>query len=274
MARPLTRILSDLHYGDRATSLKQLETLRPLFLDATALIFNGDFLDTRPSPDPAAVAAQRKEVQEFVASIPVPVTLVTGNHDPDVSPCHFLELANRQVFVTHGDILFRELVPWSRDAPALLRDFSAELARHGTAIPPLPVRLAAARRAAARIPQRHQTERNGFKYLASFLADTVWPPSRVLRILRAWHETPRRASALMTAHRLPARFLVMGHTHRVGAVRAPGGLTVLNTGSFCPPGRTAAVDLEPERIVLREVGRTGRAYSLGRTLAEFPLAPG
>ncbi len=273
MATPLTRIFSDLHYGDRASSLLRLDALQPLFADATQLVLNGDLIDTRPSADPAGTAALRAETLDFLSRTPAPIVTLTGNHDPDLSAQHHLEFADRRVFVTHGDILFEDLVPWGRDAPELRRRFAAALAALSpTARESLDGRFAAARRAAASIPQRHQSERDGFKYLIGFLADTIWPPSRILRVLRAWRETPARAAAFIARHRLPAKFLVMGHTHRAGVMRTDSGLTILNTGSFCPPGRTAVVDLTPNRIALREVDRRSGEFRLGRTLAEFALA--
>jgi UDP-2,3-diacylglucosamine pyrophosphatase LpxH len=273
VAPPLLRIFSDLHFGDHASSLTQLAALTPLLDGADQIVLNGDTIDTRPSRDPTATAALRAETLAFFNHQQVPVIMLTGNHDPDLSAQHALELANRRVFVTHGDILFDDVVPWGRDSAMLRARFAAELA----ALSPearerLDDRLAAMRRATAAIPQRHQSERHRLKYLLGFLADTIWPPTRVLRVLRAWRETPSRAVAVVRRHHLPAKFFVMGHTHRAGAIRTRAGLTIVNTGSFCPPGAAAVVDLTPDRLSLRQVERNSSEFHLGRTLAEFALA--
>jgi predicted phosphodiesterase len=269
----ITRILSDLHYGDRASALPSLPALSPLFEGAAQIILNGDTLDTRPSRFPNATKALRATVAEFFLSHSPPVTFLTGNHDPDISARHAVELAEREVYVTHGDILFENLVPWGRDAALLRKRVTEELA----ALSPdarerLDEKYSAYRRAAASIPQRHQSERHTLKYAVGFAADTIWPPLRILRVLKAWRETPARAATLLAHHHLPAKFFVMGHTHRLGFKSAPNGLVVINTGSFCPPCDGAVVDVTTDRLALRQIERRRREYRIGGTLAEFALA--
>lgn len=267
------RIFSDLHYGDGASRLKALSILRPLCDDADQIVLNGDTLDTRPSRDPVGSAAQRAEVLAYFEGLGRPVTFINGNHDPDLSAHHHLELADQRVFVTHGDILFEDVVPWSRDAGELRRLVAEGLAALSPAQrESLAEQFNVIHRAAARIPQRHQSERHGLKYAIGFAADTVWPPTRILRVLRARCESPERAARLLGAHRLPAKFFVMGHTHKLGVRRGPGGLIVLNTGSFCVPSRSGVVDVTADTIKLRLVERSGNLLRLGRLLAEFPLA--
>jgi len=269
----ITRIFSDLHYGDRASALHSLPALAPLFDGAAQIILNGDTLDTRPSRNPAGTLGLRAEVAEFFQRHGPPATFLTGNHDPDISDAHALELVERSIYVTHGDILFENLVPWGRDAALLRERVAGELA----ALSPdarerLEDRFSAYRRAAASIPQRHQSERHPVKYALGFAADTIWPPLRVLHVLKAWRETPARAAALLNRHKLPAKFFVMGHTHRLGFKSAPTGLVVINTGSFCPPCDGAVVDVTENRLVLRQIERRSGEYRIGTTLTEFALA--
>ena len=70
----------------------------------------------------------RADLRAWLATFDRPTTVLTGNHDPDVSPHHTLDLADGRVFVTHGDILFDSIVPWSRDAAEIGRLLSAGLA--------------------------------------------------------------------------------------------------------------------------------------------------
>lgn len=273
MASPLTRILSDLHYGDRASILTSLTQLSPLFDGADQLLLNGDTLDTRPSTTPDHTARLLADIHAFFARSAPPATFLTGNHDPDIAATHSIELADRTLFVTHGDALFDDLVPWSRDAPLARQLVARELA----ALPPnerqqLDPQLRALRRAAYALPQRHQSERHGIRYLLGFLQDTVWPPSRVFRILRAWRDAPRRAADFLHRHALPARFFAMGHTHRLGIRHTRSGLIVLNTGSFCPPCAAGAIDVTPDRLVFRRIERRRGEFHLGATVAEFSLA--
>lgn len=273
MAPPLTRIFSDLHFGDHASRLVRLAQLRPLLDGVDHLVLNGDSLDTRPGPRPAFTAQLRAEFHGFNAAHGIPTTVLTGNHDPDLSSVHALDLAAGRVFVTHGDVLFDTIVPWSLDAPVITGLLAADLARHPPAgADRLADRLARWRRVAALIPQRHQSEPHRVKYALRFAADTVWPPLRVWRILTAWQRAPALAAALLQRHRPAAGFILIGHTHRPGLWRTGPGVVVINTGSFCAPLGGLAVDLTAERLVIRRIVARAGAFHPGAALAEFSLA--
>src|SRR5579871_1268735 len=132
------RIFSDLHLGDRGCRVRTLEQLTPLFDGADALVLNGDSIDTRPGPVhlPAAAlatanadtAAQRAGFLDFLAHHAPPTTLLTGNHDPDISAQHTLDLSDGRIFITHGDIFFDNIVPWSRDVPLMRKLLAREFA--------------------------------------------------------------------------------------------------------------------------------------------------
>ncbi len=266
------RILSDLHYGDRGSRIKSLPTLAPLFEGATSLVLNGDTLDTRPGPNPAATTALRGEVRQFFDHSAPPTTFLSGNHDPDYSAHHTLDLAGGQIFITHGDIIFDDLVPWSQDAPVIRQLLAKELAALTPAArDQLDARLGVYRRVAATIPQRHQSERNRLKYTLGFMKDTVWPPDRVLRVLGAWRRGPGLAANLARRHRPAARFAIIGHIHHPGFWHQEG-VTVLNTGSFCPPLGGCVIDVTPDHLALRRIIEKHGELRLGRTVAEFALA--
>lgn len=275
MAGKIIRIFSDLHYGDRASQVRALGQLTPLFEGADKVVLNGDTLDTRNGPYPERSAAFRAEVEAFVRAAAPEVVLMTGNHDPDLSAHHELELFTGRVLVTHGDVLFSEIVPWGRDA-LIIR---ARIAAARSALAPaehnsLPAQLAIFRRVCISLRQRHQLERDPWKYLIDFTRDTFWPPDRVLRILRAWREAPERAAALARAHRPRAQFVIIGHLHRPGVWRARDGRVIVNTGSFCRPLGASFVELTSGRLMVRRVTTRGGVFRAGRTEAEFALAEG
>jgi predicted phosphodiesterase len=269
----LTRILSDIHFGDKASRVSRLAQLQPLLDGVSHLVLNGDTLDTRPGPAPDYTAKCRASVSEFFSRGVAKTTFLTGNHDADFSPHHHLDLAGGRVFATHGDIFFDDIVPWSKDAPLISRRIAEELRQ-------LPVelhhhldhRLAVLRRVAASIPQRHQSERNALKHALYFIGDTIWPPQRFLRMFEAWRLTPIRAAALAQSHRPAARFILSGHTHRPGIWRPNGNITVINTGSFCPPLGGYLVDIAAEQLSVRRVDFRGGEFRAGDRVATFPLA--
>lgn len=272
MSHDVIRILSDLHYGDRGSSISSLPSLAPLFEGATSLVLNGDTIDTRPGPYPAVTTALRAETLEFFAGSAPRSTILTGNHDPDLSDQHRLDLAGGQIFVTHGDVIFDDLVPWGQDAAFARQRLGEELgALPVEARDQLDPLLAAYRRVAVSIPQRHQAERDRVKYALSFFADTIWPPERVLRVLRAWRRAPRLAAALTRRHRPQARFAIIGHIHHPGFWSMPNGVTVLSTGSFCPPLGGCVIDISGDSIRLRRIAQKRGEFRLGKTVAEFAL---
>jgi len=268
----LIRILSDIHYGERSSRVRSLDQLRPLFNGATSLLFNGDTLDTRPGPKPEVTARIRGEVRAFFSTLGVPVMFLTGNHDPDLSPHHLADLAGGQVFVTHGDILFDTIVPWGQDVALICERMNIALAFHPDwEDRPLEERLEVVRQVAAAIPQRHQSEQHSLKYALRFAMDTVWPPTRIAKVLRAWREVPRRAASLLQKDRPLARFALFGHTHHPGIWRLPSGATVINTGAFCRPFSSFIVDLSPGHLVVRRVTTRRGEYHPGGKVAEFAL---
>jgi predicted phosphodiesterase len=268
----ITRIVSDVHYGDRSSRVRSLDQLRPLLAGADAFILNGDSVDTRPDRNRERTEAQRREVLDFFGSAGIPVAFLTGNHDPDISPVHELSLERGKILVTHGDVLFESIVPWSQDAAMIRSKVLAALAAvpdDGTCA--LESRLSAFRRVAGSIPQRHQSERDPLKYALRLAGDTVWPPDRALKILRAWREAPGRAAALARKHRPRARFVMIGHTHKPGVWRMASGIVVINTGSFSQPFGALTAEVETGGIRVRKVEARGGAFHPGRTVAEFTL---
>jgi predicted phosphodiesterase len=267
-----TRVISDLHYGDRASRAHTLAQLKPLADGVDRLVFNGDTLDTRPGPRPQHTADCRTALLAFAGENVKVSTFLTGNHDPDFSTEHVAVLAGGKVIATHGDIVFDDIVPWGRDAREIRRRIAAALgplsaAERGD----LAKRFAIWRRVAASIPQRHQSEPHGLKYALWFAADTVWPPLRVLRILDSWRIHAPRVAGFARQHWPAARFVIIGHTHRPAIHRFPDGLVVINTGSFCPPLGGFAVDLAPGALTVRRVALERGEFRSGETVAQFAL---
>lgn len=267
------RIFSDVHYGDRASRVRSLAQLTPLLHGPSSLVLNGDTLDTRPGSDSARTAEMIEEVRMFFPKQVPQVTFLTGNHDANLTAHHIQELAHGEIFVTHGDILYDDLVPWSQDAPHI-RDL---LAREFSKLPVaarenLETRLDVFRRVAISIPQRHQSERNVLKFALQLANDTVWPPARLIRILRSWRDMPELAASVLRRHRPNAKFIVIGHTHHPGIWRRSDGRVVINTGSFSRPLGGLVVDLTGGRVVVRRIETRRGEFHAGEAVAEFALA--
>jgi predicted phosphodiesterase len=269
----LIRIVSDVHFGDRGSRVRSLDQLSPLLDGATSLVFNGDTLDTRPGKHAGRTAQMRADVLGYFSAARAPVTFLTGNHDPDLSQDHSLEFAGGKVLITHGDVLFESIVPWSRDAGMIRSRIITALASVSEEeAESFEGRIAAFRSVAASIPQLHQSETNPLRYAIRLAGDTVWPPDRALRIFRAWREAPARAADLAGRHRPKARFVAIGHTHKPGVWTSPSGVVVVNTGSFCRPFGPMAAEITADRVRVRRVESRGGEYRAGAEVASFSLS--
>jgi len=267
----MIRIFSDIHYGDKASRVVDLKQLLPLFEGTEHVILNGDTIDTRIGPNPAKTDRERAEVTRFLTSMKLPVSCITGNHDPDISDLHHLELANGQIVVMHGDLAFDNIVPWGKDAPLLKSQITDALALFKEPIS-MEQKHQVYRKISKALVQGHQAEKNVLKYAALFLRDTAWPPWRLIYMLNAWRDMPSKIAHLITQERPAARYVITGHTHWPGFWTTRQGVTVINTGSFCPPLGCACVEITQTKLTVRQVIRKNKQYYPGKQLCEFALA--
>jgi len=275
MPAEVIRIFSDLHYGDRSSRITDLAALAPLAEGADRVIINGDSIDTRAGPNPAYTAQTRADLEGYFRQWGPPVTFLSGNHDPDFTPLHYLDLAEGRIFITHGDILYPDIVPWGRDAPVVRERMAA--AWRSSPVPwgtaSLAERFAVQRVVARSIPQRHQSEPNRWRHLRRLATDMMWPPWRIASIMAAWLAFPHLAERFMTTYRPGARFMLAGHTHAPGIWRRPEGRIVINTGSLCRPFGALAVDFKAQTLEIRPIEQKGAEFRLGGVVAGLHLAP-
>jgi len=267
---PLT-ILSDTHIGHSASVIRDPEELAPLFGDSATVVFNGDTVEMLWRHNRGRARAQLRRVASVCRREGARPVFVTGNHDPFVSAIHHLDLREGRVLVTHGDILFHEVAPWSRGAEILGPKRTRILRTMGAdALEDFERQLLATKWTSLALEMREPCSPSGWLPRVRMLARETWPPWRVLRILRFWMETPDRAAGLARAFRPRARFVVVGHTHHAGVFERDGRV-VVNTGAYLPFSKRLAVRLEGDRLSVVRVVRRGRRFRLGRVVRSFGL---
>jgi predicted phosphodiesterase len=262
------RILSDLHVYDVRSQVRDFRQLEPLLAGVHTLVINGDSCEMRPGVALPDVARLQNFFRERVAE----VIFVTGNHDPDISDTHELLLADARVWVTHGDVFFDDLTPWSRKQPDLVRAVNGLLAAEPAAdYHEVTTRLRVAREA-ARIVGVELDPADG-RLWAQFvrLCDTFFPPRQVLAMLRSWRDLPALAAKLAVAQRSSAQVVVTGHVHFPGVWVRSVGPTVINTGSFFSPLGGHMVDVSEQMLQVRRIRSRRGQFEPGRLVAVIPL---
>jgi predicted phosphodiesterase len=271
------RILSDLHFGHPASVIEQPRQLLPLFRGAKTVIFNGDTVELRYLRGRRIGmrnAVLMREACEAAGARPV---FINGNHDPILSDLSHVDLVDGAVLVTHGDLLFHDVSPWSHEAVYIGEAHTRELAdMEEDAFLDFEKRLKASKRAALAIElHRSGMRRTPFTALQTILRE-CWPPWRPLQIIHSWVVTPARAEALARVFRPRARFILIGHTHYSGAWRR-GPRMIINTGSFLPFGGRMAIDVQDAKLTVRPILNEGGAFRAGEPKMEFTvnkLVPG
>lgn len=269
MAQTL-RIFSDLHFLEGSCRIRKLSQLQPLFDGADQVVVNGDSLDTQHADPTGSTAA---EIRAYFPTLVPSCTLITGNHDPDISETHELSLFGGALWVTHGDVLFEDMIPWSRYQPEIVRRIAFAL----ESVPVgernhLDTRLKVFRKISYGMPREGGIRDEGLAAFAMKCWFVLFPPRCSLGMVRSWLTSPRRAAALAAAYRPSARFIVNGHTHYPGVWRRKDGRVVINTGSFCPPLSSLMVETSGESLRVRQINLVRGEFRPGRTFAEFPLA--
>jgi predicted phosphodiesterase len=266
---PVTRIISDLHYGDPSSWLQKLPALKPLLENVEGVVVNGDAMDTQVLDEPASVVA---ELKDFFASAVPKATFLTGNHDPDISSEYELSLAEGAVWLTHGDVLYDNIAPWGH----LAGEISTRVRRLSAGISPtdfsrIETRMPILRKACLKLPRELDPSKKGAVARVLRIARAVFPPHRVLIMMKTWREFPHRAAALARAQRPRAKVIVMGHTHSSGVWHLPDGRTVINTGCFCALKGGQVVDVFEDRVVVRELIRRAGEFHAGNPVASVAL---
>ncbi|EDY81313.1 Ser/Thr protein phosphatase family protein [Verrucomicrobiia bacterium DG1235] len=268
------RIVSDLHIGHKASVIESLEALRPLAEGVDWLIFNGDTLELKYGDldiEHYDAGEQRRQFEKEAESWDCEVTLITGNHDPEISEIHSLSILNDQVFITHGDGLFREIAPWSSNIENLktctehidpqatgqsLEDMHSYLQQHKDAT-----------LKAHKLDKVYNPTLWGkFK----IFLHQAWPPSTPFRILRCWREVPDRAVSLTSRFSLAPKFIVLGHTHKPGIWKR-GEQTIINLGSYFPWPGALCIDIEDTTLSIRKIQKRRDSISIGACRRSFEI---
>ena len=266
-------ILSDLHLGHRASRIKHPDQLAPLLHGPGTIIFNGDTSEMRNPEDRQVGRKLAADLARLCHQAGRKAFFVNGNHDPTVSTINHLDLADGAVLVTHGDILFLGVAPWSREAGHYLRKHRQLLNRLGPdGYADFEKRLRASKRTSIELQMLEPPLTRGRTPGLQLFIHNCWPPWRPLMIIKAWCEVPGRAAHLARVFRPQARFIIVGHTHCPGAWVVPPHV-IVNTGSFVPYFGACAATIESGQIEVRRIDFQKQQFVVGKLMRKFEVTP-
>lgn len=267
---PVT-VLSDLHVGHPASHIRNPAELAPLFQGAATVVFNGDTVEMLWLYNRDRAQEQLERLAEVCLAEGARPVFLNGNHDPVVSSASHLDLWGGRVLVTHGDILFHEIAPWSREARVLGPEHTRLLEELAEAAhTDFEERLVAVKRASLALEMHEPRRPQGRLAGLALAVREGWPPWRVWWIARCWMRTPALADAIAERFRPQARFVLIGHTHYAGVWNRSGRI-VVNTGSFLPFSGRLGVRLEAGRLEVRGIVRQRDSWHFGPVQASHPL---
>lgn len=249
--RPIL-IISDMHLG-RTGMVRTADELAPLIDAVEILVVNGDTAELHIEEWAADARRELDALRSRCERVGTRLVLLSGNHDPGLSPHRHLMLSGESVFVTHGDAVDPAVAPWS-DSARIIRDRRREVeaSQSPAERDSLPGVFHACREAAEAEWRVH-----GDLGKPTTIIDTLCKPRKIAAITRYWIQNPRRMNAF--AHRFaPAsRVVVVGHSHRAG-IRRIGSRDIINTGAFGVPGPALGVLIDDRGLhVHRIVKRNG-----------------
>jgi predicted phosphodiesterase len=266
-------ILSDLHLGHRASRIKHPDQLTPILNGPGSVIFNGDTSEMRNPNDRLVGRKLAADLARICHQAGRKAFFVNGNHDPTVSGANHLDLADGAILVTHGDILFLDVAPWSHEAGHYRKKHLQILDGLGPeGYVDFEKRLLASKRASIELQMLEEPLTRGHSPGFRLLIRNCWPPWRPLMIIKAWSEVPGRAADLARVFRPQAKFVIVGHTHCPGAWEiAPR--VIINTGSFVPYFGARAAIIESGRIEVRRINFFRNQILLGKRLKNYAIEP-
>ncbi|MEM9882319.1 MAG: metallophosphoesterase [Planctomycetota bacterium] len=279
-------ILSDTHLATPGRGAGSAEALRPPWDGADEVILNGDVAEIADEKVRGAAARQVVRLLELAEADGVRLTMISGNHDPLLTDRRYLRLAQREVFVTHGDILHPAISPWTDHARHLQRlHADAVLSLDPDKAREIDHQLAACQHASV-LQWDHFVTRAGEAHGGhGRLRRRFAHAEKIGKALYYWHTIPRRAMGFARRFAPEARFFVFGHIHRAGVWHDPRALTVgtdvvvpeggryiINTGAYQTPRNPRAVVIEGRSFSVWPVVYDPKGHRLGSApLRQFTL---
>ncbi|MFT6240135.1 MAG: putative phosphodiesterase [Akkermansiaceae bacterium] len=197
----------------------------------------------------------------------IEVEVLRGNHDPEGGK-GVTWLEGKAVLVTHGDAIYEDASPWSR-----------EIGRYRAEVNAIIEKYEGKSHLAAACADRAKEIAVTLKVIPlpklpppfNFFATALWPPNRMCEMIRVWGGMGKEGLRFLEESGEGARVLVCGHFHRAGIWERKGRV-MMNTGSFMRGSRPWAVDLKEGKMTARALRLEGGLFLLDEVKGRWILS--
>jgi len=263
-----TRILSDLHLGHSSSRIEDCRMLEPLLEGVDHLILAGDIWQERMAGERSENAgALFAQLKKLIRDRRISVEILRGNHDPS-TPQGVAWCADRAVLVTHGDAVYDDATPWSREIGAYREQVQEVIDRYK---PQSHLAQACSDRALEISNTIKARKLPKLPVPLNFFATALWPPSRTFEMIRVWRTMGKEGLRFLKHSGEGARILVCGHFHRAG-IWEDDGYVVMNTGAFMKGSKPWAVDVEEGTVLARSVRLESGFFQVGGIKGRFQIS--
>lgn len=254
-----SRVISDLHLGHSASRLVDPAMLEPLFDGVDRLILAGDIWQQRKMGEGQVEA--RKKFETLIANLDqqgIEVVLLRGNHDPD-SGEGVAWVGGKSILVTHGDAVYDDATPWSREIGRYRREIDKIVKRYHAQSHLAEACADRAREIALTLKVIPLPK---FPPPLNFFATAFWPPSRPFEMIRVWRGMGEQGLKFLERSGEGASVLVCGHFHQAG-IWEKAGRVMINTGSFMSGSTPWCVDYENGNLTASEIDLDRDQFRVG-----------
>lgn len=243
------RITSDIHLGHKKASTHEVDELKDMITDCDVFVCAGDIAELRLGRFQEAGINAYAELQELIKTIDNDFIGIGGNHDPKVLP-RAAYLRDDEIFVMHGDAVFRSGAPWGREYLQNKPIIGDLLAQYNLDKMTLEERLILSAKIADLIPAILSPEYTN-NNIINFLLHAGWPPSRPFRIVGAWILQKYLIRRFVRFFKIPSKIIITGHFHRPTLFRGEGKIYI-NTGAHFKYSKAWIVDVIGDSLSILE----------------------
>ena len=242
--------------------------LVPLLEGVDHLILAGDIWQERTTGERGENAGVLfAQLKKMIHDRNLPVEILRGNHDP-ATPQGVAWCADRAVLVTHGDAVYDEATPWSREFGPYREAIREIVERYK---PQSHLAQACSDRACEIANTIQPRKLPKLPVPFNFFATAIWPPSRGFEMIRVWRTMGKEGLRFLKHSGEGAKVLVCGHFHRAG-IWEDGEHVVINSGSYMKGSKPWMVDVENGEVTARVVELDDEFFVAGEIKGWFQIS--